>query len=108
MGSNDTRDEDGGYGAGNLVGSSTSGVRSAIEARQSVYASRARGSDDARRADADVGRLADGTQRSTLGASPDDTAGAATLGDRNGGTRASAGRGDADRDSRDGGDPLRD
>jgi hypothetical protein len=36
MTTHDPRDEDAGYGGGNLVGSSQSGLRSAIEARQAV------------------------------------------------------------------------
>lgn len=104
----DERNDDGGYGNGSLVGSDRSGLKSAIEARQAVDAARAR-ADDASDVseDADLGRLADtsGTN-AMLGTSADSSAGPGTLGDSFGGTRALAGRNDADRDSRDGGNSL--
>lgn len=110
MNRNDPRDEDAGYGASSLVGSDRSGLRSAIEAREAVDDARRRGtdeaSDDARRADADLGRLADGGLARARGATPDSTSGPGTLGDATGGTRASAGRRDVDRDSRDRGNSL--
>lgn len=62
MNTNDPRREDGGYGASSLVGSNTSGLQSALEAREAVDAARDRGTqapDDAKRANADLGRLAD-------------------------------------------------
>jgi hypothetical protein len=110
MSARDPRDEDGGYGAGNLVGSDSSGVDSAIEARRAVEASRERaaGGGAMSQENTDLGRLADGGPRGTRGIEPDATVGAASLGDRTGGTRAAAGRRDADRDSRDHGNSRQD
>jgi hypothetical protein len=62
MTANRPQGEDGGYGNSSLVGSTTSGTRSAMEARDAVEGERARDAlqpDNAKRADADLGRLAD-------------------------------------------------
>jgi hypothetical protein len=59
MAKHDPRNEDGGYGAGNLVGSSVSGLQSAIEARQAVESVGAPARDAAQRADADAERDAE-------------------------------------------------
>ncbi|WP_133478627.1 hypothetical protein [Cognatilysobacter segetis] len=61
MGTHDPRNEEGGYGAGNLVGSSESGLRAAIESREAVDATQAGGHASKSRPadrDADLGRLA--------------------------------------------------
>lgn len=102
MGSNDDRREDAGYGSASLVGSDTSGLRSAREGREAVRQAREQAEHAPRDAGgADLGRLAG---RGPEGASADPDAG--TPGATSSATRASAGRRDADRDSRDGANGL--
>jgi hypothetical protein len=62
MNGNRPHGEDGGYGNSSLVGSTTAGTRSAIEARRAVDPERRHDdaqADDATRPDGDIGRLAD-------------------------------------------------
>ena len=106
----DLKQEDGGYGSSNLVGSSEAGTRAAIESREAVRDARDRArSDAAGTGNSDLGRLAgDGTASDVHGASADAPAGTHSRAGSTVGTRASAGRNDSDRDSRDGGNSLQD
>lgn len=63
MNTNDPRREESGYGAGNLVGSSESGLRSAVEGQRaldSAQQARSERPESRERRDEGLGRLADG------------------------------------------------
>lgn len=102
------RNEDGGYGGANLVGSSTSGTRAARESREALDAARERGARQEHEPSrgSNLGRLARAATPSVEAPNADAASGTGTLGETVAGTRASAGERDAERDSRDGGDSL--
>ncbi|HEY4581379.1 MAG TPA: hypothetical protein VIG88_00705 [Lysobacter sp.] len=105
----DRNNEDAGYGSSSLVGSDEAGTRAAIESREAVREARERAdrNGDAGTGSSDLGRLAgDGMARDVHGSSADAPAGANSRAGSTVGTRASAGRNDPDRDSRDGGNSL--
>ncbi len=106
----DSKQEDGGYGSSNLVGSDEAGTRAAIESREAVRDARDHAHrNEAGAARSDLGRLAGGGTASDVhGASADAPAGTHSRAGSTVGTRASAGRNDSDRDSRDGGNSLQD
>lgn len=109
MSRNDRREEDGGYGNSSLVGSDTSGVRAARESREALDAARDRAprSDTRSSTGGDLGRLAgDGTSLDLHAPNAGAASGAGTLGETSAATRASSGRSDGDRDSRDAGNSL--
>jgi hypothetical protein len=101
------RNEDAGYGGGNLVGSSTSGIESAASAQAGTShgdAGNAAAGDDQPIGSA----LAGSGDGDTAGAGSAAESGPGTLGAASGGERAAAGQADANRSSRDHGNSLDD
>ena len=98
------RNDDAGYGGGNLVGSNTSGIESAASAQTGTSHG---GGDEAPAGDLPIGSAlaaSDGNNPSGTGNASE--SGPGTLGATSGGERASAGRADVNRSSRDHGNSL--